>query len=351
VLAGAFAEVLIQIPALTRLTQGLRVNLDRTPEVREVLHRFGPVVLGRGVVQILGYVELLMASLLATGAVSALTYAQVLYLLPISLFGMAVAAAELPELARMGRQSHAEIRERLGVGLDRIAFYVAPIVALYLACGDVIVGALLQRGEFSRTDSRLVWYVVGTFSLGLLATTRSRLLQNGLYALDRQKLVARISVLRVGLAVLIGALFMFPLDRWVLVGSSVERMGDLGFGPLPDSLRLVTDGSPRLGVIGLALGAAISAWVEYAILRGVLMYRIGRLPRMSLAARWCIVASVAIGVLAAGIRSVSDDVTPLLALLVVCGPAGLTYLAITGSVGVPEARALLGRVPGLPRRA
>jgi hypothetical protein len=103
-------------------------------------------------------------------------------------------------------------------------------------------------------------------------------------------------------------------------------------------------------VIGLALGAAISAWVEYAILRGVLMYRIGRLAKMSLAARWCIVASVATGVLAAGLRSVTDDVTPLLALVVVCGPAGLAYLAITGTVGVPEARALLGRVPGLARR-
>ena len=72
---------------------------------------------------------------------------------------------------------------------------------------------------------------------------------------------------------------MFPLDRLAVVGSSVQRIGDLGFAPLPDSLRLVTDGPPRLGVVGLALGAAMSSWVEYAILRGVLSGASGASPR------------------------------------------------------------------------
>ena len=68
-----------------------------------MIRRFGTVVVGRGAVQLITYVDLFLASLLAVGAVSALSYAQVLYLLPISLFGMAVAAAELPELSRLGR--------------------------------------------------------------------------------------------------------------------------------------------------------------------------------------------------------------------------------------------------------
>ena len=71
---------------------------------------------------------------------------------------------------------------------------------------------------------------------------------------------------------------------------------------------------------------------------------------MSLAARWCVLASAAIGVLAAGIRSVTDDVTPLLALV-----AGVR----AGRPRVPgdhrhgrgaRGAALLGRVPGLVRR-
>ena len=191
-----------------------------------------------------------------------------LYLLPISLFGMAVAAAELPELSRLGRSGAAAMRDRLGVGLERITFYVALAAALYLFAGDVIIGALLQRGEFDAADTRLVWYTLAAFSLGLLGTTRSRLLQNGLYALDRPQLVVRIAVLRVALAGLIGAILMFPLDRFAIIGSSTQRVEDLGFGPLVDAQRLLVSGPPRLGIVGLAIGAAASSWVEYRLLRG-----------------------------------------------------------------------------------
>jgi len=345
VLVGGFLQLAVQLPAVRRLVRGMRLSLDhRSSEVRNVLRRFGPVVVGRGVVQLLTYVDLVLASLLAVGAVSALTYGQVLYLLPISLFGMAVAAAELPELARLGDAGRPQIRARLAEGLERITFYVAPTVALYVLAGDVIVGALLQRGEFDAADTRLVWFVVAAFALGLLGTTRSRLLQNGLYALDRTRLVARIAVLRVALAAALGALLMFPLDRWAIVGSSIQRDGAFGFLPLPEGLRLLEDGPPRLGVVGLALGAGISSWVEYRILRGALEWRIGRLPGLGTAERWSLLAAAAAGVLAAGLRSVTDDLPRLLAAVVVCGPAALAYLAITSTMGVPEARLLVGRL-------
>ena len=60
-----------------------------------------PVLLGRGAIQIMGWVDLLLASYLASGAVAALTYTMVLYLLPVSLFGVSVAAAELPDLSEV----------------------------------------------------------------------------------------------------------------------------------------------------------------------------------------------------------------------------------------------------------
>ena len=234
VVVGGLLQLLVQLPTVRSLVPDLRLSLDRTSRhVKSVMRRFGTVVVGRGAVQLITYVDLFLASLLAVGAVSALSYAQVLYLLPISLFGMAVAAAELPELSRIGRSGPDAMRERLEVGLERITFYVALAVALYVFAGDVIIGALLQRGEFDAADTRLVWYMLAAFSLGLLGTTRSRLLQNGLYALNRPKLVARIAVLRVALAGLIGALLMFPFDRYAIVGSATERIGDLGFSPAP----------------------------------------------------------------------------------------------------------------------
>jgi putative peptidoglycan lipid II flippase len=344
VVVGAVLEVAIQVRPVARLMRGATLSLDRSnPDVRDVLGRFVPVVLGRGVVQLLTYVDLVLASLLALGGVSALTYGQVLYLLPISLFGMAVAAAELPELSRLGRASTDAIRDRLHSGMERITFYVAITAAIYLFAGDVVVGGLLQRGEFDRQDTRLVWFVVAAFALGLLGTTRSRLLQNGLYALDRPKLVARIAIVRVGLAALLGGLLMFPLDRFAIVGSTVQRIGDIGLSPLPDSLRLADAGPPRLGVVGLALGAAISSWVEYRLLKRALQWRIGRMPDMGRDSRWSLIAAAACGVLAAGLRSVTDDLPRLVAAVVVLVPAGLAYLTITATMHVSEASALIDR--------
>jgi putative peptidoglycan lipid II flippase len=350
VVVGAVLEVAIQVPAVRGLMRNAPLSINRSsPEVRDVLKRFTPVVLGRGVVQLLTYVDLILASLLALGGVSALTYGQVLYLLPISLFGMAVAAAELPELSRLGRAGGQAIRERLHTGMERITFYVAITASMYVFAGDIVVGALLQRGEFTPADTRLVWFVVGAFALGLLGTTRSRLLQNGLYALDRPKLVARIAIVRVALAALLGGLLMFPFDRLAIVGSSVQKIGAFGLAPLPDSLRLLDSGPPRLGVVGLALGAALSSWVEYRLLRGALQWRIGQLPPMGDAARWSLVAAGASGVLAAGLRTVTDDLPRLVAAAAVLVPAGLTYLLITATMAVPEARALVDRARHLAK--
>jgi putative peptidoglycan lipid II flippase len=341
-LAGAFSEVLIQVRSVRRLMGRARLHLGTSsPDTRSVVSRFVPVIAGRGVIQLVGYLELVLASLLAVGGVSALTYSQLLYLLPISLFGMAVAAAELPELARLGERGLQAISERLAFGLDRIAFYVLFTAAMYLFAGDVVVGALLQRGDFTPADTRLVWLTVGAFSLGLLGTTRSRLLQNALYALDRSRTVARLAMLRAALASGLGALFMFPLDRWKVVGSEVVRDGDLGLGPLPDALRLVDHGTPRLGIVGLALGAAISSWVEYRLLRRALRPHIGLLPRFSVHGRWCVIAAFAAGILAAGLRTATRDLTPLLAAPLVLLPAAAVYLSVTASAVVPESRALV----------
>ena len=68
--------------------------------LRVVFSNLLPVVAGRGVGQLSGYIDNLLASLLPIGAVAAINYAQILYLLPISLFGMSVAAAELPTMSR-----------------------------------------------------------------------------------------------------------------------------------------------------------------------------------------------------------------------------------------------------------
>jgi len=148
----------------------------------------------------------------------------------------------------------------------------------------------------------------------------------------------------VALAGLIGAILMFPLDRFAIIGSSTQRVEDLGFGPLVDAQRLLVNGPPRLGIVGLAIGAAASSWVEYRLLRGALEWRIGPIAEFGHDTRWSLLSALGAGVLAAGLRSVTDGLPSLVALVIVVGVAGLTYLGITATMQVTEARVIVNRV-------
>ena len=72
-LVGGLLQFLVQLPLVFRLMKGFRFSLSTKVEgVREALAAFGPVVAGRGVYQISGYLDVLMASLLAAGALASL---------------------------------------------------------------------------------------------------------------------------------------------------------------------------------------------------------------------------------------------------------------------------------------
>ena len=101
-LVGGVLQFLIQLPLVFRCLRGFRISFShRVAGVGEALKAFVPLLAGRGAVQLSGYLDLLLASFLVAGALAALGWAQTLYLLPIGLFGMSVAAAELPELSRL----------------------------------------------------------------------------------------------------------------------------------------------------------------------------------------------------------------------------------------------------------
>ena len=97
---GSALQFLVQVPSVLRVAPDVRPLIDvASAEVRAVVRNFVPVFVSRGVVQLSAYVDTLLASLLGTGAVAALTNVQLLYTLPVSLFGMSVSAAELPAMS------------------------------------------------------------------------------------------------------------------------------------------------------------------------------------------------------------------------------------------------------------
>lgn len=333
-LAGGLLQFLVQLPAVAGVLRGFRLSFShRTPGVPEALRAFGPVVAGRGVVQLGGYLDQFLASFLAVGAVSALGFAQMPYLLPISLFAMSVAAAELPELARLGMGA-GEAVPRLRRSLRQMAFLNVPAFVGYLAFGLLIVGLIYRTGRFTAASQWLVYLVLCGYTLGLLATTSSRLLQNTFYALGETAVPARIAAGRVALSATAGLILMLLLDR-VAVSDVVDVPGG-------DTL--------RLGAVGLSLASGIGAWYELLRLQRELARRgaTGVIPWKE-TGRLLLVAGAA-AVIAGGIWALLPPWHRSVTTLVVVGGFGLTYLGFARWLAAEELSFWTGRLGRRLRR-
>src|SRR5882757_9235374 len=161
---GSALQFGVQWPTVIKLVRRIRPVLDVASEhVRTVVRNFFPVFMSRGVVQISAFVDAVLASFLPEGSVVALTYAQSLYTLPVSLFGMSVSAAELPAMSRAigsTEQVADVLRKRLDDGLRRIAFFIVPSSMAFLALGDVIAAVLYQTGQFKHDAAIFVWGIL-----------------------------------------------------------------------------------------------------------------------------------------------------------------------------------------------
>jgi putative peptidoglycan lipid II flippase len=251
--------------------------------------------------------------------VAAVSYAQVLYTLPVSLFGMSVSAAELPEMASAtgpDAERATYLRGRLESGLRQIAFLVIPSVVGFIALGDVVTGALYQSGAFTREMTIYVWVILAAASVGLLPSTLGRLYSSAFYALHDTRTPLRIALVRVTLGIALG------------YGLALQ---------LPPALDL----DAKWGAAGITLASGLAAGVEYLMLRRALGGRIGgtRLDWISLARVWGS-AGLAAG---AGwaVRSVLPSLHPIAAATLVLGAFGVVYLGAAAALGVPQARRVL----------
>ncbi len=317
---GSALQVAVQLPTVLKLLDGLKLSLAHKAEnVRTVIRNFFPVFVSRGVVQISAYIDAFLASWLPTGAVAALAYAQTLYTLPVSLFGMSVSAAELPVMS--GAVGAADeiaglLRIRLNSGLRQITFLVVPSVAGFLALGDVIVAAIYQSGRFTHSDVIYVWGILAGSTVGLLASTLGRLYSSGFYALRDTRTPLRFAVIRVVLTTALGYLAALPLPR--LLG--VE---------------------PRWGVAGLTISAGIASWVEFTLLQRALRLRTGHvgLPISFLLQVW--IAALLSAAAARGLLFALGPRGPILLAVLVLGLYGLVFFAVSLTLRLPEAKSLL----------
>jgi putative peptidoglycan lipid II flippase len=312
---GAGMQILVQLPQTLRLLRKFGLDFRAVTEpLRAVFRNLGPVVAGRGVGQISAYVDNLLASLLPIGAVAALNYGQILYMLPVSLFGWSVAASELPTMSRAAGSSEevgAILRTRLNAGLRQISFLVIPSAAAFLLLGDVIVALIFQSGQFTHADAIYVWAVLAGSGIGLLAVTMGRLYNSAFYALWDTKTPLKFALVRVSLTIVLGYLAAIVL---------------------PPAL-----GIPRRwGVAGLTATAGMSGWVEFSLLRWRLNQTIGwtGLRRAYLGKLWGIALGAA--AVAFALKLGTAGFGPRAQGLVVIPVYGAIYLGAAWMLKMPE---------------
>jgi putative peptidoglycan lipid II flippase len=322
---GSAAQFLVQLPTVARLLRTLRPSLAvRDPGVRATLRAFGPVLLGRGSVQLSGYVDQILASYLGANIVAAISSAQILYLLPVSLFGMAVSAAELPEMS--SATGSAELRaqhlqDRLRGSLRRVVYLVVPSAVAFVAIGRWIIALLFQTGRFGAGDTEVVWIILAGSALGLSAGTQGRLLGSAFYALGDPRPPLRAALVRVAITGVLGWAFALPVRD------------ALGYDPM-------------WGAFGLTASAGFAAWIEFLLLRRMLALRIGAVPvpvRLGLGALAAAIAAGGVGYAAGRLADAAGAHTWLAAIAAIAG-FGAAYLGITAAARIPEAAAFTRRL-------
>jgi putative peptidoglycan lipid II flippase len=247
-LVGALLQIGAQLPQVISLVRPMRISLDRhAPGIDRTLRNFVPVVVALSAVQISSFIDTRIASQLPTAALSSINYAAQLYTLPVSLFGLSVAAASLPDFSRDTLHATDILRDRLRSGWVRILFYIIPSTVVLIVFGDLVVTLLLRSGRFGQEETELVHWVLAAYAIGLTGYASIKLLASAHYAFNDYRTPLRASVL----AIVTSAVLALALAL-----------------PFRDSVRAAA---------GIALGSALGSYVNLALLTAGLRRRLGPL--------------------------------------------------------------------------
>ncbi len=313
---GAALQWGVQFPQALKLNGVFTFSLKtRLAPVQKIIARFMPAVITRGVVQLSAYIDQVLASYLGPASVSAMAYAQTIYTLPVSLFGMAISSAALTEMSRVTGTKEEIVQAvevRLTTGIRRIAFFVVPSAVAFVVLGDVVTAMLFQTGHFGGSDSRFVWFILAGSAVGLVATTQSRILISAFWALGNTKTPLGIACFRVALTALLGFIVVFPIRSLFALDAIYCSAA-------------------------LTASAGIAGWIEFLLFRYALTATIGRFNlggRVIMTLWGLAIASAAILV---GVKLFVPGYHVVIRGIVILGLYGLLYLGGSAAAGIPEA--------------
>jgi putative peptidoglycan lipid II flippase len=321
VLLGGVGQLLVQVPDLRRL--GLLAPPSRElrhPALGRIARLLLPAVFGLAAVQVMVFVNTLLASLLPVGSISFLYYADRVMEFPLGIFGIALASASLPAMARQ-----AAARDTRGVaGTLNFALRLAVFVSIPATVGLVLLSTpitrvLFERGRFGPEDTAataiaLIWYAVG-----LVGFAGARIVAQAFYAVARPGVAVRLGALAIA-ANLVAAMVL---------------MGPMGHG-------------------GLALASSIGAYVNLFGLLWVARRDFGLLGGRALviSAARTLAASAPLALWCVLLRFVApaDGFAQEAAWLAVTVAGGaVIFLVASTLLGSPERATLLGMLPSRRR--
>ena len=289
-LVGGLAQVVVQWPALAREGFRYRPRLDLRDEgLRRVLLLMGPGTIGLAATQLNLFVNTLLATSQGTGAPSWLSYAFRLMYLPIGLFGVSIATAVLPAVARHAAvDDHAAIRRTLSRGLGLMFLLNVPATLGLVVLATPIVRLLFERGQFMPSDTAATAAILQCYAVGLVGYATARIVSPVFYALGQHRVPVLISTASVGINILASLLLVTLLGvRGLALGTSMAALAH-GAGAVwllrrrlrgIDGARLVS----TLGRVAIASGAmaavvmAADRWSPMVVPGGHVVAQVTRL--------------------------------------------------------------------------
>jgi putative peptidoglycan lipid II flippase len=286
---GAGLHLAVQLPGLRRL-EGLRwfpgLGL-RLPAVREVIRLMGPRVFGTAVVQLNFWVNIILASGMPAGSLTALGLAFAVMTMPQVVVAQAAAIAALPTFAaQAARGELGEMRASLAAVLRGVILLSVPAAAGLIMLRYPIIWFLFGRGAFTQDSMILVTWALAWYTAGLVSHSVVEVVSRAFYALHDTKTPVVVGAAAMGLNVVLS----LSLAAWF------GRLGWMPHGGLALALSISTtlemiallvlmrrrlgglEGRRVLGALGqaglgaLVMGAGLWGWLSfsYAAWLGVL---------------------------------------------------------------------------------
>jgi putative peptidoglycan lipid II flippase len=276
---GGAGQILLQWPLLRREGWRYAAILDRRDSgLREVMRLMGPGTLGLAAVQVNVFVNTVLATGQGTGAVSWLNYAFRLMYLPIGLFGVSVGTAALPEISRHAAASDLPaMRRTVSDALRLMLMLNVPAAVGMIVLAHPIVALILERGSFTPADTTATAGALMCYAPGLLGYSAVKVASPTFYALRDSRTPVIVSALSVAVN--------------VALNLALVRVA---------------------GFQGLALGTAIAATLNAAVLLWLLRDRIGGLETRQNARAFALItiASLIMGAAAWGTQYGLESALP-----------------------------------------